>query len=234
MIAGSIAGSIEHMAMFPIDTIKTRIQALSGSSTIRQALSSILKIEGPAGLYRGIGAMGLGAGPAHAIYFTVYELCKEGFSIKSPNNPIGHGISGICATVASEAVLTPMDVAKQRMQLERRGAYKGVGECVRRVLIEEGIRVFFASYWTTVLMNAPYTAVHFATYEAAKRGLKEILPGSDDNDDDRFVVHAMAGAAAGSLAAVLTTPLDVVKTRLQCQVTTIGGKFELDLIYMVM
>ena len=29
MIAGAAAGTMEHTAMFPIDTIKTRMQALS-------------------------------------------------------------------------------------------------------------------------------------------------------------------------------------------------------------
>ncbi|KAG7033755.1 MRS3, partial [Cucurbita argyrosperma subsp. argyrosperma] len=214
MIAGSIAGSIEHMTMFPVDTLKTRIQAIGGSSTVRQALGSILKMEGPAGLYSGIGAMGLGAGPAHAVYFSVYEFCKEGFSVGNLNNSLAHAISGVCATVASDAVITPMDVVKQRLQLKS-SPYKGVGDCVRRILVEEGIGALYASYRTTVLMNAPYTAVHFATYEAAKRGLKEVSPGSDN--DERLIVHATAGAAAGSLAAALTTPLDVVKTRLQCQ-----------------
>ncbi|CAL9763255.1 unnamed protein product [Musa acuminata subsp. burmannicoides] len=61
-------------------------------------------------------------------------------------------------------------------------------------------------------MNAPYTAVHFTTYEAAKRGLMEISPESAS--DERLVVHATAGAAAGGLAAAITTPLDVVKTQL--------------------
>lgn len=29
MIAGSVAGIVEHTAMYPVDTIKTRMQALS-------------------------------------------------------------------------------------------------------------------------------------------------------------------------------------------------------------
>ena len=219
MIAGSIAGSIEHMAMFPVDTVKTHMQALGScpikSVSVRHALQSILKSEGPSALYRGIGAMGLGAGPAHAVYFSFYEVCKKYLSHGNPNNSAAHAISGVCATVASDAVFTPMDMVKQRLQLSNSG-YKGVWDCVRRVLSEEGVGAFYASYRTTVLMNAPFTAVHFATYEAAKRGLMEISPESAD--DGRLVVHATAGAAAGALAAIFTTPLDVVKTQLQCQV----------------
>ncbi|KAJ6316009.1 hypothetical protein OIU78_019313 [Salix suchowensis] len=107
-----------------------------------------------------------------------------------------------------------MDVVKQRLQLKS-SPYKGVVDCVRRILVEEGIGAFYASYKTTVIMNAPFTAVHFATYEAAKRGLMEV--SLDIADDERLVVHATAGAGAGALAAIVTTPLDVVKTQLQCQ-----------------
>lgn len=219
MIAGSIAGCIEHMAMFPVDTVKTHMQALGScpikSVSVRQAFRSIIQSEGPSALYRGIGAMGLGAGPAHAVYFSVYETCKKRFSQGNPNNAAAHAASGVCATVASDAVFTPMDMVKQRLQLSNSG-YKGVFDCVKRVMSEEGFSAFYASYRTTVLMNAPFTAVHFATYEAAKRGLSEVSPESVD--DERLIVHATAGAAAGGLAAVVTTPLDVVKTQLQCQV----------------
>ncbi|XP_078435414.1 mitochondrial RNA-splicing protein MRS3-like [Wolffia australiana] len=212
MVAGSIAGVVEHSAMFPVDTIKTRIQAQSPpclpSPTLRSALSSLLRSQGPLALYRGLSAMGLGAGPAHAVYFSVYELCKEFLSRGgNPNNPFAHASSGVIATVASDAVFTPMDTVKQRLQLGS-SPYKGVADCLRRVVREEGYRALYASYRTTVVMNAPFTAVHFATYEATKRGL---------TDDGGLLVHATAGAAAGALAASVTTPLDVVKTQLQCQ-----------------
>ncbi|CAL9058469.1 uncharacterized protein LOC135624751 isoform X1 [Musa acuminata AAA Group] len=218
MVAGSVAGLVEHTAMFPVDTLKTRMQAGSPACHrplgLRQAFRSVVRAEGALGLYRGLGAMSLGAGPAHAVYFSVYEISKESLSRENPNNPVAHAASGVLATVASDAVFTPMDTVKQRLQLKS-SPYKGVADCISRVLREEGIRAFFASYRTTVVMNAPYTAVHFATYEAAKRGLMEISP--DNASDERLVVHATAGAAAGALAAAVTTPLDVVKTQLQCQ-----------------
>ncbi|CAD5185232.1 unnamed protein product [Musa acuminata subsp. malaccensis] len=218
MVAGSVAGLVEHTAMFPVDTLKTRMQAGSPACHrplgLRQAVLSVVRAEGALGLYRGLGAMSLGAGPAHAVYFSVYEISKESLSRENPNNPVAHAASGVLATVASDAVFTPMDTVKQRLQLKS-SPYKGVADCISRVLREEGIRAFFVSYRTTVVMNAPYTAVHFATYEAAKRGLMEVSP--ENASDERLVVHATAGAAAGALAAAVTTPLDVVKTQLQCQ-----------------
>jgi solute carrier family 25 iron transporter 28/37 len=44
----------------------------------------------------------------------------------------------------------------------------------------------------------------------------EVSP--DKVDEEHLLVHVTAGGAAGALASAVTTPLDVVKTRLQCQV----------------
>ncbi|KAJ4847570.1 hypothetical protein Tsubulata_015393 [Turnera subulata] len=220
MVGGSIAGSVEHMAMFPVDTLKTRMQALAGAAAgsanvgVRQALGSIIRHEGPAGLYRGIGAMGLGAGPAHAVYFSVYELFRGLLSRGEENSHVANAVAGAFATVSSDFVLTPMDMVKQRLQLKS-SPYKGVADCVRRVLVQEGVGAFYAGYKTTVIMNAPFFAVQTATYEATKRALGGLAPGSVS--DESPVVHVTAGAAAGVLAAAVTTPLDVVKTQLQCQ-----------------
>ncbi|MCO5564993.1 hypothetical protein L7F22_018663 [Adiantum nelumboides] len=220
MLAGSVAGMVEHTAMFPVDTLKTRMQMARGScgsvhSSVAKTFSSIIRAEGLVGLYRGIGAMALGACPAHAVYFSVYELCKERFGgNEAGHHPLAHAAAGVVATIASDAVFTPMDVVKQRLQLPGK-SYKGVVDCIQSIMRSEGLKAFYASYRTTVVMNAPYTATHFATYEAVKASLKEIWP--ERSNEENLFMHLTAGGAAGALASIITTPLDVVKTRLQCQ-----------------
>ncbi|KAF9596431.1 hypothetical protein IFM89_011260 [Coptis chinensis] len=78
MLAGSVADVVEHMAMFPVDTLKIRMQ-MSGTTSIASSsahhhntgkvFTSIMRKEGPLGFYCGIGAIGLGVGLAHAILF---------------------------------------------------------------------------------------------------------------------------------------------------------------------
>ncbi|KAH7331198.1 hypothetical protein KP509_20G019600 [Ceratopteris richardii] len=212
MLAGSIAGMVEHTAMFPVDTLKTRMQMAreargSLHSSVVKTFTSIIKAEGPTGLYRGIGAMALGAGPAHTVYFSVYELFKERFGGNmAGHHPLAHGAAGVIATIASDAVFTPMDVVKQRLQLPGK-SYKGVADCVQSILRVEGLSAFYASYRTTVVMNAPYTAAHFATYEAVKGSLQELFP--ERTSEENLFVHLTAGGAAGALASVVTTPLDL-------------------------
>lgn len=59
-------------------------------------------------------------------------------------------------------------------------------------------------------MNVPFTAIHFATYESCKKLLAM-------EEDESLAVQLAAGGTAGGISAALTTPLDVVKTRLQLE-----------------
>jgi len=70
----------------------------------------------------------------------------------------------------------------------------------------------YASYTTTLLMNVPYNAIYFASYEA----LRKVLKRGTERDFDAFA-HCVAGGGAGSVAAACTNPFDVAKTRLQIQ-----------------
>ena len=59
------------MHRYPLDTIKTRMQAAGPGSTrgLASTALSILRCEGAQGLYRGMTAAAVGAGPAHALYY---------------------------------------------------------------------------------------------------------------------------------------------------------------------
>lgn len=103
--------------------------------------------------------------------------------------------------------LTPFDVVKQRMQL---GYYKNVLHCIRTIMKTEGLGALYTSFPTTLMMNIPFGAVMMAVNES----MKKIL-----NPDGRFSTASsmISGSVAGAIAAAMTNPLDVIKTRLQTQ-----------------
>jgi len=147
--------------------------------------------------------------PAHAAYFSIFEYVKKSTGANLPgHHPLAAGTAGACATLAHDCIITPMDVAKQRLQL---GYYKGIKDCFQTVLRTEGIGAFYLSLPTTLLMNLPYGMVMVATNES----LKKLLNPSNEQNIPAFMV---AGAGAGAVAAAVTNPLDVVKTRLQTQI----------------
>eukprot|EP00878_Enallax_costatus_P017113 GHUV01017968.1.p1 GENE.GHUV01017968.1~~GHUV01017968.1.p1 ORF type:complete len:292 (+),score=66.20 GHUV01017968.1:790-1665(+) len=154
--------------------------------------------------------------PAHALYFAVYEYAKELLG----GNRQGYqwlptAAAGAIATVVNDGFMTPVDVIKQRLQVAH-SPYNGVMDCVRKVLRQEGVGALYKSYRTTLLMNIPFTAMHFSVYEGTKKWLLHIDTG-DEAAEDRLSVQLVAGGLAGAAAGAITTPLDVVKTRLQTE-----------------
>ncbi|XP_039024485.1 S-adenosylmethionine carrier 1, chloroplastic/mitochondrial-like [Hibiscus syriacus] len=75
IIAGATAGGVVEAALYPIDTIKTRLQASRGGRKV------ILK-----GLYSGLGGNLAGVLPASAIFLGVYEPAKQKLLKTFPEN----------------------------------------------------------------------------------------------------------------------------------------------------
>ncbi|KAM3862965.1 mitoferrin-2 [Diretmus argenteus] len=217
MLAGAVAGIMEHCLMFPIDCVKTRMQSLQPDPAARyrnvmDALRRIVTTEGIWRPMRGLNATAIGAGPAHALYFACYEKLKKTLSdVIHPgaNSHLANGAAGCVATLLHDAAMNPAEVVKQRMQMYN-SPYRGVLDCVRAVWQKEGAAAFYRSYTTQLTMNIPFQALHFMTYEY----LQELLnPHRQYNPSS----HMVSGALAGAISAAATTPLDVCKTLLNTQ-----------------
>ncbi|KAH3668036.1 hypothetical protein OGAPHI_001790 [Ogataea philodendri] len=226
LTAGAFAGIMEHTVMYPIDAIKTRMQIMKVplNEGIIQSFSKISSTEGAVALWRGVSSVVLGAGPAHAVYYLVFEstktaLCKMSASSHSHSNasfitderhPIIASMSGIAATTTSDALMTPFDVLKQRMQIINKKHYSkiSIGNVAWNIYKQEGLRPFFISYPTTLILNIPFAAINFGVYEYASSKL---------NPDQLYnpMLHCISGGISGAAAAALTTPLDCIKTALQ-------------------
>ncbi|KAJ1632835.1 mitochondrial carrier domain-containing protein [Pavlovales sp. CCMP2436] len=211
--AGSCAGMAEHLVMFPVDTIKTRLQARPACSSacetsVLHCMRRLMR-EGPCAPWKGSGTVLVGCIPAHAAYFSIYESLKPRFGVAlgQRDHPLGSSAAVAVAAVAHDAIMTPMDVMKQRLQL---GFHSGVSDCARHIWRTEGARGFYCSFGVTLAMNVPYAAVMGGTNELLRHALRE----SGVSETSTYV---LAGAGAGAVAGIITNPLDVVKTRLQTQ-----------------
>lgn len=227
LTAGAFAGIMEHTVMFPVDSLKTRMQMADSSPLSKGIISSISKIsasEGAYALWRGMSSVVLGAGPAHAVYFSVFESTKtmlvnkltESNSKKivtDENHPLIASIAGIAGTTASDALMTPFDVMKQRMQASSYTRDKPVTsvkllQMASDIYRREGASAFYISYPTTLFTSIPFAALNFGFYEYSSSILNPL------NAYNPYL-HCVSGAIAGGIAAALTNPLDCIKTALQ-------------------
>lgn len=98
---------------------------------------------------------------------------------------------------------------------------RGYGQVLRELYRGAGI---------TIAREIPFTVLQFTMWESmkeayAKRYLRKSLPGSGIVSDSQIPAStsAMFGSVAGAIAAGLTTPLDVIKTRVMLARRGDGG-----------
>lgn len=229
LCAGAFAGIMEHSVMFPIDSIKTRMQignTAQASVLSKSVISSISKIsasEGGYALWRGVSSVVLGAGPAHAVYFSVFEATKTMLVnrltnsphstkiVTDENHPLIASCAGITGTIASDALMTPFDVIKQRMQASNTTSGTSSVKLFKTsadIYKKEGFSAFYISYPTTLMTSIPFAALNFGFYEYSSSLL-------NPNNSYNPYLHCVSGGIAGGIASALTNPLDCIKTALQ-------------------
>lgn len=199
-IAGGFAGVVVEAALYPIDTIKTRLQAAQGGGKI------ILK-----DLYSGLAGNLAGVLPASAIFVGVYEPTKQKLLKSFPENlsAVAHLTAGAIGGAASSLVRVPTEVVKQRLQT---GQFASAPDAVRLIVAKEGFKGLYVGYGSFLLRDLPFDAIQFCIYEQIRIGYR-LAARRDLNDPENAIIGAFAGAITGAI----TTPLDVIKTRLMVQ-----------------
>ena len=190
-------------------------------STVRATLQA----EGVRGLYGGYGVALLCSAPANAVYFGGYKVFQRALvgdddeqqgDVAGPPSFRVAMTAGLGAEIFAGLLWTPLDVVKQRLQVAPVGTT--TASVVREVVGGPGgARGLWKGYFGGIAVWGPFSATYFAVYETLKakwgRGsqLDPAAPAEMGLDPGELA----AGIVAGGCGAVVTQPLDCVKTRLQ-------------------
>ncbi|KAL0961227.1 hypothetical protein HGRIS_006193 [Hohenbuehelia grisea] len=166
-------------------------------------------------MYKGVGSVVVGSAPGAAIFFSTYEAMKQNLPLSPALAPVNHMISASVAEVAACLVRVPTEVVKTRMQTL---AYGATGQssysAAKLILLAEGLRGFYQGFGTTIMREIPFTSLQFPLYEFLKLRLSSYL----GRRPLRAHEAAVCGSVAGGFAAAVTTPLDVLKTRVMLDI----------------
>ncbi|KAL1950489.1 hypothetical protein VTO73DRAFT_5613 [Trametes versicolor] len=199
LAAGGLAGTAVDLLFFPIDTVKTRLQSSQG----------FISAGGFKGVYKGVGSVVVGSAPGAAVFFCTYDTLKKTIPLPSEYAPVTHMIAASMGEVAACSIRVPTEVIKTRMQTSTYGAAAQSSlTAARLVMSTQGIRGFYRGYGSTIMREIPFTSLQFPLYELLKKRLARIL----DRPLHAYEA-AVCGSFSGGVAAALTTPLDVLKTR---------------------
>jgi len=214
LVSGAVAGICVDLSLFPVDTIKTRLQSKAG----------FFKAGGCHNLYAGIGSIMVGSTPGAAVFFTGYESTRKFLKSKIASNSSASQRTLIdmtaasCGEILACLVRVPVEVVKQRAQVNKNISSMTV---LRSCLEQEGIRGLYRGYKSTVLREIPFSVIQFPLWEYFKTFFEP-----DQNGKIAAFQSGCCGFVAGGGAAAATTPLCVAKTRIMlahsCDVTARG------------
>ncbi|XP_015697535.2 calcium-dependent mitochondrial ATP-magnesium/phosphate carrier protein 1-like [Oryza brachyantha] len=204
-LAGGLASALSTSMMHPIDSMKTRVQA---SSLSFPDLISTLPQIGIRGLYRGSIPAILGQFSSHGLRTGIFEASKLVLKSVAPTLPDiqVQSLSSFCSTILGTAVRIPCEVLKQRLQA---GIFNNVGEAIVGTMQKDGPKGFFRGTGATLCREVPFYVAGMCLYAEAKKAAQHVL-----NRDLEPWETVAVGAFSGGLAAVVTTPFDVMKTRM--------------------
>ncbi|KMT08624.1 hypothetical protein BVRB_6g139010 [Beta vulgaris subsp. vulgaris] len=176
----------------------------------------IIQQEGVAALFSGVSATVLRQTLYSTTRMGLYDILKRKWA--DPNNgslPLGRKIAaGLVAGGIGAAVGNPADVAMVRMQadgrlpISQRRNYKSVLDAIQRMCKDEGIVSLWRGSSLTVNRAMLVTASQLASYDQIKESILDRGVMKDG-----LGTHVTASFAAGFVAAVVSNPVDVIKTR---------------------
>ncbi|KAK7279687.1 hypothetical protein RJT34_24744 [Clitoria ternatea] len=204
-LAGGLSCALSCALLHPVDSIKTRVQA--STMSFPEIISKLPEI-GARGLYRGSIPAILGQFSSHGLRTGIFEASKMVLINVAPTLPElqVQSIASFCSTFLGTAVRIPCEVLKQRLQA---GLFENVGEAFVATWQQDGLRGFFRGTGATLCREVPFYVAGMGLYAESKKVVQRLL----DRELDAWETIAV-GALSGGLAAVVTTPFDVMKTRM--------------------
>ncbi|TYJ21173.1 hypothetical protein E1A91_A08G046900v1 [Gossypium mustelinum] len=211
---GGIAGAFTYVCLLPLDTIKTKMQTKGASEIYANTFDAVVKTfqtNGILGFYRGVSAVIVGSTASSAVYFGTCEFGKSFLSKLECPALLIPPTAGAMGNIVSSAIMVPKELITQRMQA---GAKGSSWQVLLRILEKDGILGLYAGYSATLLRNLPAGVLSYSSFEY----LKAAVLRKTKQTNLEPIQSVCCGALAGAISASLTTPLDVVKTRLMTQV----------------
>lgn len=201
MVAGAIARCVAQTVLHPVDVMRTRLQAKNVGSVFNASV-----------FVKGVIPQITLAIPAGAIQFVAFESVKEKLTKLIPDEKFSQTrilLAGAVGALAAATCRIPQEVLKQRIQA---GIYPNLAVALRETVGKNGLGALYTGAVATISRDVPWNALSFMFHGQGKKIFKN-SQGRDPANDENLAIAGIAGA----IAAVIMTPIDVVKTRIMTQ-----------------
>jgi len=225
------AAMVAETVTYPLDITKTRLQTHTGVEGAVQKPRSMLRVTYNIARHEGLLSLWQGLAPAiyrHYVYtgirMGVYEVMRSAWTEAKGENKTEFTVwksmfAGLISGAFAQFVASPADLVKVQMQMEGLRARKNLPprfHSTWHAFVSLYRLNGFTGLWIGWIPNCQRAALlnmaDLATYDRTKHWILD-----NTNFGDNWMTHGCASACSGLAAATVSTPADVVKTRIMDQ-----------------
>ena len=189
-MAGGIGGMTAQFCVYPIDTLKFRLQCEiieggpKGNALLIQTAKKMWADGGVRAAYRGLGLGLLGMFPYSALDIGTFELLKKTFTKykaryygiheedAGPGN-VATAILGASSGAFGATAVYPLNVLRTRLQTQGTAmhppVYTGIWDVAHRTIQNEGFKGLYKGLTPNILKVAPALSITWVCYENMKK-----------------------------------------------------------------
>lgn len=227
VLSGAICCSGVHLAVTPIDVVKTKVQADPVKYPgIIKSFRLVLQEEGLEGLAQGWLPTFIGffiwGGVSYALteYLRRVGTAALGDAASNFEVPIILAAAGTAAAVGS-FVLCPFESLRIRLVSQKDYAPNAIA-VLARMAKEEGIITFFKAVPLFFAKEIPFAMAKFTVFDLTTNYLYNVFPAAKEDIQLSLLVSLFGGILGGFFAAAVSNPADITITTYKKSKSDIG------------
>ncbi|KAL2068881.1 hypothetical protein VTL71DRAFT_15219 [Oculimacula yallundae] len=189
-VAGGIGGLVSQLFVYPLDTLKFRMQCetvsggLHGNALIIATARKMIKQGAIKSSYRGLTMGLLGMFPYSAIDLGTFEYLKGRLAERNARilgcheedalpGSFATGVIGAFSGAFGASIVYPVNLLRTRLQAQgtvlHPPTYNGIVDVARKTVQNEGFKGLFKGITPNLLKVVPAVSITYVVYENAKR-----------------------------------------------------------------
>ncbi|GAU47793.1 hypothetical protein TSUD_263240, partial [Trifolium subterraneum] len=154
LAAGAFAGMTSTFITYPLDVLRLRLAVEPGCRTMTEVALSMVKEEGFASFYYGLGPSLIGIAPYIAVNFCVFDLLKKSLPEKYQKRTETSLVTAVLSASLATLTCYPLDTVRRQMQLKGT-PYKTVLDAISGIVAQDGVVGLYRGFVPNALKNLP-------------------------------------------------------------------------------
>eukprot|EP00252_Welwitschia_mirabilis_P001518 TRINITY_DN11382_c0_g1_i1.p1 TRINITY_DN11382_c0_g1~~TRINITY_DN11382_c0_g1_i1.p1 ORF type:complete len:402 (-),score=80.46 TRINITY_DN11382_c0_g1_i1:403-1608(-) len=167
LAAGACAGMTSTLVTYPLDVLRLRLAVDPACKSMSQVAINMLREEGIASFYKGLGPSLLGIAPYIAVNFCMFDLVKKSLPEKYRNKPEASFATAIISSSFATITCYPLDTVRRQMQMKG-SPYNTVLDAIPGIIARDGVVGLYRGFLANALKNLPNSSIRLTTFDSAK------------------------------------------------------------------